>query len=466
MFPCEPRVPSPESRVTIPPVLLVVAVSLLLLVDVQTSACADVPSCRSEAEAAAARGDFESFHDLAWRTVQKGKPNDPELMLLLARAQSRSGRPGDAVVMLQRLARLGVRTDAATSDDFARVRAMPSWPEIQATLANASEPAAASAAISSSPAASAADARRAPPAKSSEAAATTAAPASAPAVSSAAAAATDDEALPSPFDTIEPAGLAYDAVSRRFIVGDRRSHKLVIFDEVFKRATDMIRPASSGFFGIAAMEIDSRRGDLWVANSSASGGASVTKLQLVSGRVLFEVPVPTALGPASFADAAVLPDGTLLLLDGDGRRLLRIAPGTREFLPLGAVDAESPVSVAVLAGYAYVAHAQGLSRVSLEGGSATPVRGAPAGLLRVRAGRGGLVGVQSADGVLKVVSLRLRQNGQAVGSMEVLDDRAAMTGPAALTVVDGAVCYIAAGDGGPVMRRIKPDGPRRGAPRR
>jgi hypothetical protein len=74
--------------------------------------------------------------------------------------------------------------------------------------------------------------------------------------------------------------------------------------------------------------------------------------------------------------------------------------------------------------------------------------------------------VQSADGVLKVVSLRLRQNGQAVGSMEVLDDRAAMTGPAALTVVDGAVCYIAAGDGGPVMRRIKPDGPRRGAPRR
>ena len=47
------------------------------------------------------------FHDLAWRAVQKGKPNDPDLMLLLARAQSLSGRPGDALVMLGRIVDLG-----------------------------------------------------------------------------------------------------------------------------------------------------------------------------------------------------------------------------------------------------------------------------------------------------------------------------------------------------------------------
>ena len=55
--------------------------------------------CRRLATEAAARGDAETFHDLAWRAVQRGKRNDPELMLLLARAQSLSGRPGDALVM-------------------------------------------------------------------------------------------------------------------------------------------------------------------------------------------------------------------------------------------------------------------------------------------------------------------------------------------------------------------------------
>ncbi len=40
----------------------------------------------------------------AWRAIQKGPKNDPALMLMLARAQSLSGRPGDALVMLERLA--------------------------------------------------------------------------------------------------------------------------------------------------------------------------------------------------------------------------------------------------------------------------------------------------------------------------------------------------------------------------
>ena len=43
--------------------------------------------CRAQAQAAAARGDYEIFHDLAWRAVQKGPRNDPDLMYLLARAR-------------------------------------------------------------------------------------------------------------------------------------------------------------------------------------------------------------------------------------------------------------------------------------------------------------------------------------------------------------------------------------------
>src|SRR3990170_963335 len=86
--------------------------------------CHEWRHCRQLANDAAARKDFETFHDLAWRTLQTGPKNDPELMYLLARAQSLSGRPHDALVMLQRLAQLGVPTDAATSDDFRRVRSL------------------------------------------------------------------------------------------------------------------------------------------------------------------------------------------------------------------------------------------------------------------------------------------------------------------------------------------------------
>ena len=35
--------------------------------------------------AAADRGEFEKFHDLAWRTIQTGPRGDPSLMYLLAR---------------------------------------------------------------------------------------------------------------------------------------------------------------------------------------------------------------------------------------------------------------------------------------------------------------------------------------------------------------------------------------------
>ena len=84
---------------------------------------------------AAARQDYNAFHDLAWRTLQAGPKNDPALMTMLARAQSLSGRPHDALVMLQRLAAMGVATDAATSDDFSGVRALPGWAELEASSA-------------------------------------------------------------------------------------------------------------------------------------------------------------------------------------------------------------------------------------------------------------------------------------------------------------------------------------------
>src|SRR4026207_365516 len=80
--------------------------------------CREWHECRQLALDAAAAAEYERFHDLAWRTLQTGPKNDPALMYLLARAQSLSGRPGDALVMLQRLARVGKEKEAAADNDF------------------------------------------------------------------------------------------------------------------------------------------------------------------------------------------------------------------------------------------------------------------------------------------------------------------------------------------------------------
>jgi hypothetical protein len=109
----------------------VVVLSFFISLTFQPVECGDVTSCRQAALDAQSRSDFELFHDLAWRAMQKGPRNDPELMTLLARAQSLSGRPGDALVMLRRLAQLGASVDLG-NDDFQRVRALPAWPELAA----------------------------------------------------------------------------------------------------------------------------------------------------------------------------------------------------------------------------------------------------------------------------------------------------------------------------------------------
>src|SRR5512132_2097948 len=117
--------------------MLLPAALLLFTLHAQAQApradCREWHECRQMALDAAAAGEYERFHDLAWRAIQTGPKNDSALMYLLARAQSLSGRPGDALVMLQRLAAMGVTTDASTNDDFRRVRNLPGWADFAKT---------------------------------------------------------------------------------------------------------------------------------------------------------------------------------------------------------------------------------------------------------------------------------------------------------------------------------------------
>jgi hypothetical protein len=408
--------------------------------------CADWQSCRDQATAARSREDYERFHDLAWRAVQKGPKNDPALMLMLARAQSLSGRPGDALVMLERLARMGVATDAATSPDLRRVRALAGWADLEQRLAGtapAPEPTAATTGLAEpKPAARPAPPAEAPPAP----------PAAAPAPASPAAILEPSEALRFSSPGITPDGLAYDGVSRRFLVADRTARKLTVVDE-FSRHVATLAGAQAAFGDIEALEIDPRAGDLWVVSSepdAAGGATTLHKLQLVSGRVLATFTAPPVLAPARFVDVAVANGGTILVLDANGR-LLRLRGSTFE---LAAVVPPGATSLAPTDnGTLYVSTADGIVRIELATRAVLPVMPPESdglsGITRLRWHRGSLVGIQKSPSGSRLVRLRVGRAGGAVVAVEPIDSIDATAG--AFTISGSTLYYFASKGGGEVV---------------
>jgi hypothetical protein len=458
----------------------------------QSSTCTDLASCRQAALDAEARQDFEAFHDLAWKAASRAKPNDPESMRLLARAQSLSGRPGDALVMLRRLADMGIAPDVS-GDEFRRVRALPGWPAVEALLAEVRERRVAdrdppAAADPAAPAARAPGAprtgpttRAAPADRPGDPAAPAARTATAGAASSpgakttapiatAPAAAPKVLTLPAPApmaaavdavrlsgDDIDPIGLAYDSASRRFVLVDRGDNRLVVADEVFKRVNPLIGAGSGGFGELTALEVDRQRGDLWVTSEGDKGRAAVHKLQLVSGRVLSRLDVPEKWGPAVIGDVAVSGNGSIVLLDREGSRLLILPQPGHAFSRAIPLLATSPSSVAAAGSVAYVSHEGGLLRADLQSGTVRKIVASGkvtlAGLRRIRWHGGTLIAIQQLAGARGVVRLGFNTAGTAVTTAARLDDERPGEG-AALTIAGDTAYYVAREAGAPVIRRV------------
>ena len=230
-------------------------------------------------------------------------------MYMLARAQSLSGRPHDALVMLLRLADRGYTTDAAVNEDFAAVRRLPQWPDLAARLGDLPPPAAAHAAPgeaspSRRPDPSSPSATPAPPAPSARAGRTGRTEWSGRSLD----ACSRDADRPRPpcrrgGAACAGAGNDPDRARPRSSLGPLRvrragSRKLVIVDERMHLVVDLVREASAGFYDIAAFEIDPWRGDLWVVSADEKAGATALHhVQMVSGRPLERLDLPNGLMP-------------------------------------------------------------------------------------------------------------------------------------------------------------------------
>jgi hypothetical protein len=349
-------------------------------------------------------------------------------------------------VMLRRLAQSGVRTDARDNADFERVRRLPGWAEVEALL------------DSSSPA----PASPVPPAPKATTPVGPKPKAAPPTAASPGDAAPGRRATESAMQlgetTMNPVGLAYDSASRRFVLGDGAGNKLMVADEVFNHVNDLIGAASAGFGRLSAVEIDTRRGDLWVTSSDGNGASSIHKLQLVSGRVLSQIALPSELEPIVVSDFAISDDGTLVLVDSQGARLLRVrSTGDRFDRPI-ALHVSTPSSIAPANGVTYVAHADGLSVVDTASGRVTSIQAAKGvsltTLRRIRWARGGLIGIQEDGTGSRLVRIRLNSNRHRATAVEPLDGEVQSAGTA-LTISRDAAYYVANTPEGAAIRRVE-----------
>ena len=439
-------------------VLSVLSAAFVLSLHLQDPAqaridCREWRECRQLALDASARQDYETFHDLAWRAVQTGPKTDPALMELLARAQSLSGRPGDALVMLQRLAQMGVQTDAATNDDFRRVRALPAWAELEGSFRLNAEATTSGGATASAEATKSAAAT----AFRLKAEATTSLK---PTETRTAPSATTGPSESLRFTTapFTPAGLAYDAVSRRFIVGDRDARKLAVVDEFSQHVANLASAQSTGFGQIAALEIDPRLGNLWVVSADDSR-TSLHKLQLVSGRSLGRYELPGRFGAARFTDVAAMGNSSVLVLDTAGHRLFRLDAQGQALELAATLPDQHVTSVAPATNDAvYVAHDGGILIVGLASHAVTALKTAPgvdvSRIARLRSHKGSLVGVQqTGKGSYRAVRILLDRAGRTAAGVQELDASLPTTDPTAATVSGGVLYYLAAGDGGEMIVR-------------
>ena len=426
------------------------ALFFVLLFMFQTApgpACADAAECRAQAEAAASRGDYETFHDLAWRAVQKGRRNDKDLMFLLARAQSLSGRPDDALVMLERIVDLGGKPEVASNADFARVRQLARWSEVAAKFGATATPAADATGGTPSSAASApsAPATAAPP----------------PALRGGDGKAPSAEPPALSFDApslTAAVALAHDSVSRRFVLGDRSSSRLFIIDEVSHHVVNYASAATAGFYDqLTGFAIDARRGDLWVASAKGTGASAMStlhKLQLVSGRTLMEVPTADGAGATRLVDVTVTPDGTVYAIDELDARLFRARPGARRLELVMRLEATHPTALTAADDRVlYIAADGGLLRVDLDSNKAAHVKSVEELTRFVSlAWRGGaLVGVERVADSFLVVRIALDPSGTRAQPRAIL---AASMEPTVGTLTPEGYYYLA-GPGAIRLAKVK-----------
>jgi hypothetical protein len=192
---------------------------------------------------------------------------------------------------------------------------------------------------------------------------------------------------------------------------------------------------SAGLGQVIGMEVDARRGVLWIASHHPARDGGPPRAELVGvsaddGRVVRRVATPTPDGPHLLNDIVIIAD-TMYATDSFAGAVYRLplAASADTLLPLGAGGLAYPNGIAPSPdGRALVvATAWGLVRVPRDGGAYARVAAPPGASLASIDGLylagGALVGVQNALGFSRAVRLATSAAGDTVSAVDVLESR-------------------------------------------
>ena len=345
-----------------------------------------------EAVVALGGGDAAAAVEAVERTARQAPPNHPLVLYVKVRAYAKAGRPADAFAALGLLVEKGIAADVLVSPAFEALRDHTRWPDWQERL----------------------QALVAPTQHSTVA-----------------------FRLNEP--DFFPESMTYDRGSRRFLIGSLHKRKVVVVDEVTGRAADYATFREAGFLGVRGIQADNRRGALYVVSAGGpemqgyspadEGQSFLHRLQLSSGRQVTRTPPPPVAGGHVLDALVQAPDGTLYMTDARAGVLYRWRPGATTIEPFVTIGADLRPSGLAWSGDGrslYVAHLEGVSRVTLAARVVEPVGHAGSltlvGIDGLATYGDDLIAVQNGlPGLSRVVRLRLAPDGVNVRALDVLD---------------------------------------------
>jgi hypothetical protein len=214
-------------------------------------------------------------------------------------------------------------------------------------------------------------------------------------------------------------------------------------------------PAVSGVVGLA---LDEARGILWATSaplppavhgrSDETPTTALLQIELATGRVVRVYPVPADDREHDLGDLVLMPDGAVVVSDGQSGDLYRLAAPDQALTPFVTGVFGSPQGLAVVRTTLFVAdYSSGLWRMPLAGGTPVPVALPPGdtlvGIDGLTTDGTRLFAIQNGVAPQRVVRLALYPNHEEVAMFIVL--AATLPGleePTTGIVIDGQLVFI------------------------
>jgi sugar lactone lactonase YvrE len=250
--------------------------------------------------------------------------------------------------------------------------------------------------------------------------------------------------------------LVRDAANSRWLVSQIAGRTIVsVSDDGTVSPWLQPHPAVSGVVGLA---LDEARGILWATTaplppavhgrSDEAPASALLQIELATGRVVRVWPVPADGRDHGLGDLVLLPDGAVVVSDGQSGDLYRLAAPDQALTPFVTGVFGSPQGLAVVRNTLFVAdYSSGLWRMPLGGGTPVPVALPPedtlVGIDGLATDGRRLFAIQNGTNPQRVVRLALYPNHEWVAIFTVLAaNLPEMEEPTTAIVIDGQLVFV------------------------